>query len=449
MAGIGTGTTGAIVQETGTTVLEFSNSAITYADGDIITLVLATGTSIGTASPTCTEQLGEFTVSSCVYTSATNTLVMTISSTNASPDFIFINIDNFIYPTSSLTNWPATGGAGLTLQSSGGTSKGVAFNVKISGVSAGAITSVVIDHDASKPNVGETGATIFFSITVPHVVQTTATMTIFFPTQPVSDIDVVTSPTCTQSGNTMSTSLSCAYSTATQLVTLSSLVDSAASGTFNFTMSGIRNPISTVTVTGILVKTVASDAGNIDTGSGSWSVPNAATITGATWTISGSSVVSVLSGSRVILTLPFPVEANAIIEFTFPTDVTITANLSSYTGVGLFVTGTSFTTKTASVVTVNGVTSDTVSTTTNIITFSQIRNPNKVKSTGTLAINMYTSSNNLIASVSTGLALDATLLKTGSAQIVSITPSSSIVQTSSVTYALIFNPSNFYLTFII
>jgi hypothetical protein len=443
------GTAGAIVQETGTMVLEFSPSGITYADGDIITLVLATGTSIGTASPTCTEQLNEFTVSSCVYTSATNTLVITISDANASPVFIFINIDDFIYPTSSLTNWPATGGASLTLQSSGGTAKGVAFDVKISGISAGAITSVVIDHDTAKPNVGETGATIFFSVTVPHVVQTTATLTVYFPTQPVSSIHVVTSPTCTQSGGTMSTSLSCAYSTTTQLVTLSSLVDSAASGTFNFTMSGIRNPISTATVTGILVRTVASDSGNIDTGSGSWSVPNGATITGATWTISGSSVISILSRSRVLLSLPFPVEANAIIEFTFPTDVTITANLSSYTGVGMFITGTAFTTKTASVVTVSGVNSDTVATTTNIITFSQIRNPNKVKTTNTLAIKLYTSANNLIASMSTGLTLDATLLTSGSANIVSITPSSSIVQTSSVTYALIFNPGNFYQTFII
>ena len=58
------GASGAIVQETGTMVLEFSDSGITFADSDTITVVLPTGTSVGTSTPTCTEQLGEFTVSS-------------------------------------------------------------------------------------------------------------------------------------------------------------------------------------------------------------------------------------------------------------------------------------------------------------------------------------------------------------------------------------------------
>lgn len=373
---------------------------------------------------------------------------MTLSSPNANPVFIVINIASFVYPTSSLTSWPSTGGTNITLTSSSGTSKGFANNVKISGVSAGSITSITINHDTSKPSVGETGATIFFSVSVPHIVSTTSTMTVYFPTQPVSGSHVVTNPTCTQSGGTMSTSLSCSYSTSTQLVTLSNLLTTSSSGVLNFTMSGITNPISTASVTGIIVKTIASDAGEIDTGTGSWSVPTAATITGATWTLSGSSVVSLLSRSRILFSLSFPVQANPIIQFTFPTDVTISSNLSSYTGTGLFNTGTSFITKTTSVVTVSGSTSSTTATTTNIMTFSQITNPKKIKTTGTLSINLYDSSNNLIASVSSGLTLASTSLTSGSAGIVSFTPSSSIVQTSSVSYTLVFNPGKFCQIFI-
>lgn len=100
----------------------------------------------------------------------------------------------------------------------------------------------------------------------------------------------------------------------------------------SFTVSGITNPISTESVTGIQARTLASNGGVIDTGSGSWSVPNPATITGASWTLSGSTVVSVLTNMRVILSLPFPVQANPIIEFTFPSDVTTSSSLTSYSG---------------------------------------------------------------------------------------------------------------------
>ena len=185
---------GAIVQETGKMTLEFSPSGITYTNGDIITIVLPVGTSVSTATPVCTEKLGEFSVSTCTYTSATRTLSMTMSSPNASPIVILVEISSFVYPTSSLSSWPASGGATVTVTSSTGTAKGVANDVKISGVNPGAITTITIQHDTSKPNVGETGATLTFSVTVPHTVPSDGTMTIFFPLQPVSNNHVVSSP---------------------------------------------------------------------------------------------------------------------------------------------------------------------------------------------------------------------------------------------------------------
>lgn len=190
-----TAATGAIVTEEGSITMEFLPSGITYASGDIIILVLASGTSISTTSPTCTEGIGEFTVTSCTYTSATRTLVMTMGGTvTASPILINVAITNFVYPETSLSSWPSSGGATITVTTSGGTSKGIATNVKLTGVSAGTLTAT-ITHDSSKPTVGDTDATIKFSVTVPHSTPTTATMTIYFPLQPVSNNHVVVSPT--------------------------------------------------------------------------------------------------------------------------------------------------------------------------------------------------------------------------------------------------------------
>lgn len=431
---------GAIVQETGTATLEFAPSGITYATGDVITIVLASGSSIATTTPTCTPQLSQFSVSACTYTSATRTLQITMSSPVASPTYIIVDIGSFVYPTSSLNFWPATGGAEVTVTSSGGTSKGVATDVKITGVSSGSITSITINHDSSNPTVGASGATLFFSVTVPHQVPTTGTMTIYFPPQPVSGNNVVSSPTCTQSGGTMSGSLSCSYSTSNQILTLSNMLTTAKSGEFNFTVSGITNPISLAPVTGILVKTFASSGGTIDTGSGSWSVPTAATLTGVTWGLSGSTQVSTLSSMQFFYSLPFPVEANSVIEFTFPSDITVSSSLTSYTGKGIFVSGTSFTTKTSSVVKVSGSTTSVAATTTSFIIFSSIMTPNKIKETGSMTITMSTSSGHQIATVSSGVTLATTSLTSGSTNVNSVTPTSTIVQTSTVSYAFVFNP---------
>jgi len=199
---------GAIVQETGSATLEFNNSGLSFAAGDIIKLVLVTGSSMASSTPTCSVNFSLFTISSCAYSSATNTLTITIGTATTSTLPVLITTNNFVYPTSALTSWPSSGGASLTVTSSGGTSKGIASNIKITGTSAGATTSITINHDSSKPNVGETDVTLFFSITVPHIVPVDGYLTVFFPTQPVSGDHVVSSPACTQSGGTLSSSLS-------------------------------------------------------------------------------------------------------------------------------------------------------------------------------------------------------------------------------------------------
>lgn len=106
-----------------------------------------------------------------------------------------MSVNNFVYPSTSLSSWPSSGGATITVTSSGGTSKGIGTNVKLSGVSAGSFTSTTIDHDTTKPNVGETSATITFTLVVPHTVPIGGSITVYFPTQPVSGNAVVSSPT--------------------------------------------------------------------------------------------------------------------------------------------------------------------------------------------------------------------------------------------------------------
>ena len=169
------------------------------------------------------------------------------------PSYAFINIENFIFPISYLASWPAIGGMNLTLSNSLGIEKGRISNVKISGINSGSVTSIVINHDSSKPNVGEINVTLFFSVSVPHSIPVNGIMTIFFPTQPVTGDDVVVNPICSQSGGTMAEGLICSYSSSTQLVTLTNFITIASSGIFNFTITGVKNPISTEKVTGIAI----------------------------------------------------------------------------------------------------------------------------------------------------------------------------------------------------
>ena len=435
-----TANSGAIVQETGGISIEFSPSGITYQTGDIISIVFASGTSISTSSPTWTELIGSFAISSWTYQSSTSTLSITISSPVASPVLILMSVNSFVYPMTSLSSWPASGGATITVTSSGGTSKGIATNVKLSGVSSGSITSSTIAHDTSKPNVGDTSATITFTLVVPHIVPSGGSITIYFPTQPVSGSAVVSSPTWASAGGTMSASLSWSYSTSTQLLTLTNILTSSKSGTLSFTVSGISNPISLQPVTGINIATLGSDSGNIDTGTTSWSVPNAATVTGMTFSQTSSTVVSTVTPMRVIFSLPFPIQANSIIQFTFPSDITIESQLTSYTGFGLFTSGTSFLTKSSSIVKINGGSSSVTASTSNIVIFTSIKNPSMIKTTGSLSMSLYTSSNYLIATVSSGVTISSSSLTSGTITISSVTPDNYVVQTSNLLYKFVFNP---------
>ena len=152
--------------------------------------------------------------------------------------------------------------------------------------------------------------------------------------------------------------------------------------------------------------------------------------------------VSQLTNMRILFTLSFPVEANSYTQFTFPSDITIdTSLLSAYTGGGIYpTTGFTFTDSNSSFFQIAGSTGNTSSSAASFITIQQIRNPNKVKETGSLSFTVFTSSGFQIASVSTGVTISASSLTIGSTGIVSITPNSTVVQTANVAYTLIFRP---------
>ena len=102
------------------------------------------------------------------------------------------------------------------------------------------------------------------------------------------------------------------------------------------------------------IVTSTLDGGIIDEGTSSWSVPNAAPISGAKWELAGSQTqVSALGEHRVYFSLSFPVEANSTAEFIFPNDISISEDLKSYVGLNLFKSGINFITKSSNTVHVN------------------------------------------------------------------------------------------------
>ena len=315
--------------------------------------------------------------------------------------------------------------------------------MKIENVSPGEITTITINHDTSKPRVGETGADIFFSIDVPHSVPGNGSITIYFPLQPVSNIHTVDSPVCNQSGGTLSGSLSCTYDTGTQLLTLSSLSGSLVTGELNWTVSGIINPISTATVSGLEIKTLTDDGGEIDTGTGSWSVPDAAIISSATWTVGGNTTVSGNGNHVFQFPLTFPVEANAEAEIIFPSDITFGSSLISLGGLDLFGDGSTFLIRTSPTVRLRCRNTTLDASSSNALILNTITNPNKLKDTDSATINIYTSSGDPIASISSGLILSSSGLTNGEVNIVSVTPTVTTVQTNSVGYSFVFNPGKF------
>lgn len=212
-------------------------------------------------------------------------------------------------------------------------------------------------------------------------------------------------------------------------------------GTFNFTISGVSNPISTEVVDGIIVTTQTSDEGVIDTGTSSWSVPNSHTITGAQWSVTGTQTqVSALSQQRVLFSLPFPVEALSEAEVIFPNDISLTDDLVSYTGFNLFRSGNTFENRNETGVRIGCSISDTPFNTTNAITFSLIGNPESQKATGSLQINLYTATGGIIASVTDGVILDSSTLTSGEVLISQVVPQNSIVQENGIGYSFTFRP---------
>lgn len=189
-------------------------------------------------------------------------------------------------------------------------------------------------------------------------------------------------------------------------------------------------------------QTLGSDSGTIDSGSGSWSVTNGATISGITLRPTGSSVVSILTNMRVLFTLSFPVKANPVIKFSWPTEITIeNSTLSAYIGGGLFgSSGSTFSNVNSSYFQITGSSSNTSASTTSFVTIQQIRNPNKVKTTGSLGLSIYNANGYLIASVTSGVTIPSTSLTSGSSGIVSISSNNYVVQSTGVSYTFTFKP---------
>ena len=84
-------------------------------------------------------------------------------------------------PSSSLDEWPSTGGVLAEVYSSTNTLKASATNVKITGINPDSLTSVSITHDSSLPTVGSTGANVTFSLTPKNPIPTSGSIAIQIP----------------------------------------------------------------------------------------------------------------------------------------------------------------------------------------------------------------------------------------------------------------------------
>ena len=60
-----------------------------------------------------------------------------------------------------------------------------------------------------------------------------------------------------------------------------------------FSASGFRNPLSTATISGVTILVTDSNGGSIDSGTGTFSVSTAATITGGALSVDSSTSSSI------------------------------------------------------------------------------------------------------------------------------------------------------------
>lgn len=141
--------------------------------------------------------------------------------------------------------------------------------------------------------------------------------------------------------------ISCSFDTTTDILTVSNAFPSAditAGTTIRFSLSGIRNPISTAPKSGFQISTISGDGGTVDSSATTLTVITPADITLEKITSIGTKIVQEETTLELTFRSPVPLDAGCIIQFLFPTSLPLsTTILNDVRTVGLFGTARNFT----------------------------------------------------------------------------------------------------------
>ena len=346
-----------------------------------------------------------------------------------------MNIQGFTNPATT------TSTSSFTVETQDST--GAALDSRTTGITltatVGTLTAASMTSESDV--VGEI-TTVTFNITLAHDIPTGGGISISFPKwNPDATSGTIFSMiqgtyACT-GVQSVETNLNCIFSN--DILNISNTNPSSnitANTVCTFTVTSIRNPISTAAKTGISLTTLSSDGGSIDSGSLSLTVSTAATISSGTAVADGNNTVSELATIDLTFSIPVPLDIGCVINITFPSEMQLsTTNLKQVTGFGLFGSATNLSLEidTANnIFTVNSA-CDVYRTTDfdALIKFANVTSPLSVKPSNSFVISITTSSGDAIASVNSGI-----LYTASEGQISSITATPTATTVGTVTSVL-------------
>jgi hypothetical protein len=151
---------------------------------------------------------------------------------------------------------------------------------------------------------------------------------------------------------------------------------------------------------------------------------------------------------KLRFTLAIPVLKSCKVKFIFPSDHTFKIDeLTSYVGSSLIISGDQFLTKDPDTRTViiQNCPNDTDAFNPSLIKFKKIRNPIKVKTTGTMQVFVMTGNDKHIAELTTGITLISTLILPGLMTDINVLPKTTYEIQKATEFNLEFNPPHLLL----
>ncbi|CAI2380785.1 unnamed protein product [Moneuplotes crassus] len=393
-----------------------------------IKITIPSTTSITQGSLACVMVEPSGTTVTCT---ATNREIVAVVGSSLSVILLQLNIPGF-------TNPPTTSPTDSFIVYTTDASDNI-LDQKTSGASltatVGALTASSITPASDV--VGEI-TTANFQITLAHEVPAGGTIRVNFPkwnpnAASGSIFSMIQGTYICTSLQNLDSGLICDFSN--DILTLSKINPSAAiaaASVVRFSVTSVRNPLSTAAKSGISITTIAPNGGSIDSASLTLQVSTAAAISSVTPSSTTTTEVYESTNFRLTFPIPLDMDANWKFEITFPSDITISSftEINGYQLFGgkvNFLPSATIHTSNNTVVVINAMSSYTTTSLSAIVEFVTIQNPLSIKTTGSFAVYLKTSSGANIASITTGITYTATV---GSITDMTATPDATTVGVS-------------------